>query len=70
MVLRDVFEALAFVTSFHDLAVVREAVDKRGGHLGVSKDARPFSERKVGRDNNRGAFKHAPVNPVLRENRS
>jgi len=54
----------------HDFAGMREAVETRGCHLGIhcpagvlysktmrgAKDARPFSERKIGRDDDGCAF--------------
>ena len=33
-----------------------EAVEQRGGHLGVAEDRRPFAEGKVGGDDDRGLF--------------
>ena len=35
--------------------MVRQAVEDRGGHLGVIEDGRPFAEGEVGGDNDRGA---------------
>ena len=35
---------------------MREPVEQRGGHLGVAKDAGPFSECEIGRDYNGCAF--------------
>ena len=31
-----VFEAPAFVTGFDDLAVMRQAVEERGGYIGIA----------------------------------
>jgi len=45
-----VFEAPALVSSLDDVAVMREPVEERGGHLWVAKDARPFAEGEVGGD--------------------
>lgn len=39
-----------------DLAVVREPVERRGGHLGVGDQAEPLAERDVACDDQRGAF--------------
>ena len=36
--------------------MVGQAVEQRGGHFGVTEDARPFTEGQVGRDDDRGAF--------------
>ena len=36
--------------------MVGEPVEERGGHLGVAKDARPFSECEIGCDDNGCAF--------------
>jgi hypothetical protein len=49
-----VSEAPAFVSSLHDIAVMREAIEECGGHLRIAEDARPFAERQVRRDDNRG----------------
>ncbi len=36
--------------------MMREAVEERGGHLGVTEDGRPFAECEVRGDDDRGAF--------------
>ena len=46
--LRAVLEAPTLVAGFDDLAVMGEAVEQRGGHLGVAEHRGPFSEGKVG----------------------
>jgi len=46
------FEAPAVVAGLDDVAMVGQAVEQRGGHLGVAKHARPFAERKIGGDDN------------------
>jgi len=51
-----VLEAPAVVAGFDDVAVVRNAVEQRGGHLGVAEDSGPFTKGKVRRDDDRGAF--------------
>ena len=33
-----------------------ESIEQRGGHLRIAEDARPFAEREVGRDDDRGAL--------------
>lgn len=50
------FEAPAFVAGLDDVAVVGKAVEERGGHLGIPEDARPFAEREVRGDDDRGAL--------------
>lgn len=37
------FEAPAVVAGFDDVAMVGNAVEQRGGHLGVAKDGRPLT---------------------------
>ena len=49
-----VFEAPARIAGLDDLAVMREPIQKRGGHLGVVKDRGPFAEGQVGCDDHRG----------------
>ena len=41
-------EAPALIARLHDVAVVREAVEQGGCHLGVAEDAAPFREGEVG----------------------
>ena len=36
--------------------MMREAVEQRGGHLGITENGRPFAEGEIGRDDDRGAF--------------
>jgi antitoxin ParD1/3/4 len=55
----SVLEAPAFVAGLDDLAVVGQAIEKRGGHLGVAEHARPFPEGEVGGDDDRGALEEA-----------
>ena len=50
------FEAPAVVAGLDDVAVVSEAIEQCGGHLGVPEDARPFAEGEIGGDDDRGAF--------------
>ena len=50
MILVAAFEAPAVVAGFHDVAVVSQAVEQRGGHLGVAEHAGPFTEGKIGGD--------------------
>ena len=51
-----VLEAPALVAGLDDLAVVGQAVEQRGGHLGVAEDGWPFAEGEVGGDDDRGAL--------------
>ena len=46
----------AGATYFHDLAVVCQPIQQRGGHLGVAKHTRPFREAQVGGDDHAGVF--------------
>jgi hypothetical protein len=51
-----VFEAPGLVAGFDDLAVMGEAVEECGGHLGVAEDVGPFAEGEVGGDDDGCAF--------------
>ena len=51
-----VLEAPALVAGLDDLAMVGQAVEQRGGHLGVAEDGGPFAESEVGGDDDRGAL--------------
>ena len=46
-----VLHAEALVYGLQDVAVMREPVEERGGHLGVAEHAGPFAEAEVGGDN-------------------
>jgi hypothetical protein len=50
------FESPAIVAGLDDVAVVSEAIEQCGGHLGVAEDTRPFAEGEIGGDDDRGAF--------------
>ena len=54
-----VFEAAALVACLDDVAVVGEAIEQRCGHFGIAKNARPFTEGEICRDDHRGAFVEA-----------
>jgi hypothetical protein len=41
------FESPTVVPRFEDVAVVSQAVEQRGGHLGVAEHAGPLAEGKV-----------------------
>jgi hypothetical protein len=51
-----VFEAPAGVAGLDDVAVMGEAVEHGGGHLGVAEDLGPISEGEVGGDQQRGVL--------------
>ena len=51
-----VFKAPARVAGFDDVAMMRQAVQHGGGHLGVAEDLRPVGEGEVGGDQQRGVF--------------
>ena len=48
------FEAEGVVAGLEDVAVVGDAVEQSGGHLGVAEDLYPFAEGEVGGDDERG----------------
>ena len=54
MIVCAAFEAPAVISGFDDVAVVGQAVQQGGGHLGVAKHARPLAEGEIGRDDDRG----------------
>ena len=56
MMITTIFEAPAVVAGLDDIAMVSQAVEQRGGHLGVAEYAGPFAEGEVSGDNDRGAF--------------
>jgi hypothetical protein len=49
-------EAPAVVSGLDDVAVVGQAIEQCRCHLGVGEDARPFTEGKIGADDDRGSF--------------
>ena len=51
-----VFGAPGLVAGFDDLAMMGEAVEQRGGHLGITEDAGSFAEGEVGGDDDRRAL--------------
>ena len=50
----SVFEAPAVITCLDDVAVMGDAIEQRGGHLGIAEHGRPFAEGQVGGDDHRG----------------
>ena len=51
-----VLEAPILVAGLDDVAVMREAVEQRGSHFWVAKDAGPFTEGEIFCDDDRRAF--------------
>ena len=49
-------EAPAVVAGLDDIAVVGQAIEQRGRHLGIAEHARPFAEGEIGGDDDRGAL--------------
>ena len=66
MMITAAFEAPTVVAGLNDIAMVGQAVEQRGGHLGIAEHAGPFAEGEVGGDNDRGAFVK-PANKVEQE---
>ena len=56
VVCRTVLEAEAVVSGFKDVAMMREPVQQRGCHLGITEDAGPFAEAEVRRDDDAGSL--------------
>ena len=56
LIVATAFEAPAIVSSFDNVAVMSEAIEQRGRHLGVGEDAGPFAKGKIGGDDDRGAL--------------
>ena len=59
MIVGSTLEAPAVVSGLDDIAVVGQSIEQRGGHFGVTEDARPFTEGKVCGDDDRGALVEA-----------
>ena len=51
-----ILEAPAFVAGLDDVAMMGEAVEQRGGHLGITEDHGPLAEGEVRRDDDRSAL--------------
>ena len=49
-------DAPALVSGLDDVAVVGQAIEERGGHLGVAEHRWPFGEGEIGGHEYRGAF--------------
>ena len=50
------FEAPALVAGLDDFAMMGQAVEQRGCHLGVAKHTGPVAKGQIGRDDDRGAL--------------
>jgi hypothetical protein len=44
------------IACLHDMAVVREPIQERRGHLGIAKDLRPLAKRQVGGNHHAGVL--------------
>ena len=58
-----VLEAPTLVAGFDDVAMVGQAVEQRGRHLGIAEHAGPFAEREIGGDDD-GRALIEPANEV------
>ena len=56
LIVSPAFETPAVVAGFDDVAVVCQPIEQSGGHLGITEDARPFTEVEVGGDDDRCAL--------------
>ena len=56
MIVVAAFEAPAVVAGLDDVAVMGQAVEQRGRHLGVAEHAGPFAEGEIGGDDDGGAL--------------
>src|SRR3546814_4583740 len=52
----SILEPPALVAGLDDVAVMGEPIEQRGGHFGIAEHGRPFAERQVGGDDDRGVF--------------
>ena len=50
LIVAAALEAPAVIAGLDDIAVVGQAIEQRGRHLGIAEDARPFTECEVGGD--------------------
>ena len=56
MIVAAALEAPTVVSGFDDIAVVGQAIEQRGGHLGVAEHTWPFTEVEIGGDEDRGSL--------------
>ena len=54
MIVVPALETPAVIAGFDDVAMVGQAIEQRGGHLGVAEHAGPFTEGEVRGDDDRG----------------
>src|SRR6202030_2106529 len=59
VIVGSTLEAPAVVSGLDDIAVVGQSIEQRGGHFGVTEDARPFTEGEGCGDDDRGALVEA-----------
>ena len=57
----SVFESPAVVAGLDDVAMVGQAIQQCGGHLGAAEHRGPLREVEVGGDDNRGALVSSAV---------
>ena len=56
VIVTPALEAPAIVSSFDNIAMVCEAIEKSGRHFCVCEDACPFAKGEIGGDDNGGAL--------------
>jgi hypothetical protein len=56
LIVAAALEAPAVIAGFDDVAMMGQAIEQCGCHLGVAEHARPFTEGQVGGDDDRCAF--------------
>src|SRR4051812_13751542 len=66
MIVAAALEAPAIVAGLDNVAVMSEAIQQRGGHLGIAEDAGPFTEGEIGGDEDGGALVQ-PADKVKQE---
>lgn len=49
-------EPEAVIAGFQDVAMVRESIEQRGGHLGIAEHLGPFAEAEIGGNDDAGAL--------------
>ena len=59
MIVVSAFEPPTVVAGLDGVTVVGQPIEQRGGHLRIAEHARPFAEREIGCDDDRGAFVEA-----------
>ena len=56
MIVGSALEAPAVIAGFNDVAMVGQAIEQGGGHLGVAEHTWPFAESEVSGDDDRGTL--------------